>query len=250
MWIGARQHALGVLLHEGAHFRIFHKKKWNDLLSELVLGWPIFINVQAFRNVHLRHHAHLNSSDDPDWMNKQTENWRFPKNKAALIWLHLKDITGLSAPVYLFQHRAQFYIKKKGKKDVIYLLKRLAFYLVVIFFIWYFGVFKEFLLYWIVPLFTWLNFIFHIRSISEHSAFDHKDGVLGGTRTVLLSKFEQLFMAPNNINYHSAHHMYPSVPYYRLPELHGFLMQKPEFRNQVHITKGYWGLFKECLGKN
>ena len=248
MWIGARQHALGGLLHEGAHFHISRKKKWNDLLSEVVLAWPIFANLQNFRNIHLRHHSHLNSPKDPDWVVKQTEEWQFPKSKLALIGMLLKHLLG-GTLIRLFKQNAQFSIKGKRKKDIIYLFKRSAFYLLVIFFIWYFGVFKEFLLYWIVPLATWLSFIFHIRAIGEHWAIDHKEGALGGSRTILLSKFEELFVTPHNFNYHAEHHLYPSVPYYRLKKLHNFLMQKPQFRNQVHLTKGYWGLFKECLGK-
>jgi fatty acid desaturase len=39
-----------------------------------------------------------------------------------------------------------------------------------------------------------------------------------------------------NMNYHVEHHMYPSVPFYRLPELSHMLREKMNF---PHLVFGY-----------
>ena len=53
---------------------------------------------------------------------------------------------------------------------------------------------------------------------------------------------ERIFLAPKNVNYHIEHHFFPSVPFYRLPELHAILMSKPGYREGAHVTHTYWGV--------
>jgi fatty acid desaturase len=53
MWIGARQHALAILMHEGAHSRLLKNKFWNDAIADIVLAWPIFVSLKSYRRNHL-----------------------------------------------------------------------------------------------------------------------------------------------------------------------------------------------------
>ena len=55
---------------------------------------------------------------------------------------------------------------------------------------------------------------------------DYSDD-LTSTRTVMPYFWEHWFFSPHNINYHIEHHLYASVPYYRLPELSRILMANP-----------------------
>ena len=77
------------------------------------------------------------------------------------------------------------------------------------------------------------------------------DHELNSTRTILASPIERFLVAPCGINYHLEHHMFPSVPGYRLHKLHALLMEDPQFRDRAHITHGYWhprhGLLGELL---
>jgi fatty acid desaturase len=54
-------------------------------------------------------------------------------------------------------------------------------------------------------------------------------------------------VAPKNVNFHIEHHFYPSVPFYRLPQLHRTLMSKAEFKDSVHVTRSYLGVLRECV---
>ena len=60
---------------------------------------------------------------------------------------------------------------------------------------------------------------------------------------------ERIFVAPKNVNYHIEHHFFPSVPFYRLPELHAILMSKPGYREGAHVTRTYWGVLEESVGR-
>jgi fatty acid desaturase len=59
---------------------------------------------------------------------------------------------------------------------------------------------------------------------------------------------ERIFVAPKNVNYHIENHFFPSVPFYRLPELHAILMSKPGYREGAHVTRTYWGVLEESVG--
>src|SRR4051794_12618222 len=45
IWIGARQHALFILMHEGTHYRLARSRWWNDFLAEVCLGGPLFVSM-------------------------------------------------------------------------------------------------------------------------------------------------------------------------------------------------------------
>ena len=126
------------------------------------------------------------------------------------------------------------------------MISKILFYMAAFILITYFKVWREFTMYWLVPFGTWLNMVAHIRSISEHFSLPSSYNSSNRTRTLILSFFEKLFLIPNNINYHIEHHLYPSVPFYRLPEIHNFLMHNFEYREKSHITYNFRNLVEEC----
>ena len=108
------------------------------------------------------------------------------------------------------------------------------------------GLAVPFVLFWVVPFVTWTQLVLHVRSIAEHFGIEGREGPYAETRTTLASWFDRLFVAPGSAGYHFEHHLYPSVPFHRLPELHRRLMQRPSFRRSVHLTRGYWNVLCEC----
>jgi fatty acid desaturase len=128
-----------------------------------------------------------------------------------------------------------------------FLMARYGYYAAVVAIALWSGTARLIFLYWLVPLFTCLVFIFRIRSIAEHSALEGERTAYAGTRTTLPSFLERIFLAPKNVNYHLEHHLFPSVPFFRLPKLHALLSAQPEFR-WAHMTRGYIGVLRECVG--
>jgi fatty acid desaturase len=242
--IGARQHALGVLMHDGAHFRLFPHRFWNELFSQLFLSWPLLMDVRSYRRLHFDHHQHLNSDHDPDWVTRAGADWEFPKSKGELVRLFLNDLLLLKS---LFMLRYLFrYVDHGNKERSGWDVARLGFTVGLILGLTYFQLWPVFLLYWIVPMLTSLKAIHRMRIIAEHYALEY-DGPYRQMRTTIPRVWERFLIAPRGINYHIEHHLFPSVPHYALPELHETLMQNAEFAEQAHVTRGYARVLEECL---
>jgi fatty acid desaturase len=243
--IGARQHALLILMHEGAHYRLCRSRRLNDGVSELILAWPFFVTMRAYRSNHTAHHRHMNTDRDPDWNRKVDQpQWAFPKHWAELVWLLFGDLSGLNAIELMRLARS---IAAQGSKPPRwFVLSRLGFYLAAAALIIATGGGPIFMLYWLIPYFTWLAMVLHLRSIAEHFSIPDGKGAHAGVRTTRLTLLERLMLAPNNINYHAEHHRFPSVPFYRLPELHRLLISAPEFRRSAHLSDGYFAVLREC----
>jgi fatty acid desaturase len=251
MWIGARQHALAILMHEGAHYLLFKNRRLNAVVSELFLAWPLFITTQTYRGGHFAHHRHVNTERDPDWIRKQrsASEWEFPTSWGALARLLAKDVVGLHTH-QLISDFDDMWDQKVTKKEGVdyYIVARILYYVLILSAVTYFRVWPAFLLLWVVPILTWLKMIMRIRSIAEHFAIEN-DHVYTQSRTTLPSLLERVFVAPRHINFHLEHHLYPSVPFFRLPRLHALLMKDAVFRSRAHVTSTYWGVLRECIGR-
>ena len=65
--IGAGQHQLSGLAHEGVHHILFRNRRLNDLASDLLTMFPLFSSTHHYRLQHLAHHQFVNDPDrDPD----------------------------------------------------------------------------------------------------------------------------------------------------------------------------------------
>jgi len=245
IWIGARQHALMILMHDAAHYRAANNRKLNDVLG-LIAGTPLFISLQAYRHEHFAHHRHVNTDDDPQWVDRDGPEWVFPKSRKGLAALLIGDLFGLGSYATvryvlvlqkrLLEHGASLWLIALQPLLTIAIITAVAVT----------GTWVPFALYWVVPIATWLTLILRIRSIAEHYALPH-DRVLNFTRSVLPTFLEKLFIAPKSIALHLEHHQYPSVPFFQLASLHNALMDQADFREQSHITSGYSSVLRECL---
>jgi fatty acid desaturase len=61
------------------------------------------------------------------------------------------------------------------------------------------------------------------------------------------SWLESIFILPRNVGYHIEHHWYPSVPFYRLPELHQHLMAREGFQTHAVIKRTVFASLGECI---
>ncbi len=244
-FIGARQHALLILMHDGAHYRLFRNRRLNDGVSELLLAWPHLVAMRSYRQHHLAHHNYVNTAKDPDWLRKHDNpEWHFPQSAKSLLRIFLRDLSGLGV---INQIRLASSLSSAERAPSKALKRvRLAFYLTAVTTIVCVGGGSVVLLYWVAPFVTWLILIMRIRSIAEHFAIEGESTAYGQTRTTHVGLLARLFVAPKNVNYHIEHHFFPSVPFFRLPQLHALLMSKEEFAGAAHITHSYWRLILEC----
>ena len=248
MVIGGRMHALGVLMHEAAHYRFFKNRTLNEWIPDVLAAWPVMFTVDGYRRNHLAHHQNTNTDDDPDWVVKLgSAAFTFPQ-KAWALFKHLAGyVIGVQTILDLRQILPR--VSKNDRSTPRYKVLRLGFYAAAVVICAVLHILPQLLLYWIVPFLTMLFLFQHIRSVSEHfgSHIDYSDE-LDSTRTVIPYLWERAFFCPHNINYHLEHHLYPGVPFYNLPKLHETLMRNPYYRAKAHVTRGYsTGVVKECL---
>jgi fatty acid desaturase len=244
--IASRQHALLVLMHEGTHYRLFRNRRLNDWISELLLAWPHLVTMRSYRENHVAHHNYVNTEKDPDWLRKKDNpEWRFPQSAASLLRIFIRDLVGIGG-INLIRLASSIASAAPAPSKA-FVRMRLAFYMTVIGALIAAGCGRALVLYWLVPYFTWLVLIMRIRSIAEHFALGDEAGAYRQTRTTQAGLLARVFIAPKNVNYHIEHHFFPSVPFFRLPQLHALLMSNEEFAGAAHITQSYARMLLECL---
>lgn len=246
--IGARMHALAILMHDATHYRFLKNRKWNDLLSNLLTMYPIFTSIEQYRLNHLRHHRHLNTEEDPDWVAKLGKRaFTFPKSKREFLMSLLSYFflyQGLMDALWLLKRLSANKPEKKEKAPRNW--ARASFYLLLFTGLTLTGTWKYFFLFWIIPYLSTFFMFQYIRSVAEHFGELAYENSLNSTRTVKTNWLERFFIAPHNVGYHLEHHLYPGVPFYNLPALHQLLMENEEYNVNAHITQGYLsGLLKE-----
>ena len=237
--IAGGMHGLGALMHEFAHFRFIANKRWSDAIGDLFVAWPLLATTAGYRRNHLDHHRYTSTDKDPDWIVKVgTRQFTFPQEMRFALLNFLGYFVGVSSvrDMRAALHRVQ----ADNPADRGYKIARLSYYLCLTATFIAFGWWQEVLLYWLVPYSTLFFLFLYVRVVAEHfGPALTGEGELGKTRTVIPNFLEAWFLAPHGLNYHIEHHLYPSVPFYRLGELHRTLMQDEHFAARAHITRGY-----------
>lgn len=230
--IAARQHALMVLTHEAIHSSL---SRWaNDWLGRVLAAFPVFISLAKWRFIHLSHHQYTHTADDPD----RTIYARYPLAASAWWRLLMRDGCGaniLSTLKYFIDIpgvTARFnrrFLGQAGERHYRQLSDMRAFRVFWSLVLlgcgsWAGGRFVVALvLYWLLPYCTLTQVFFRIRGTIEHGKVPDPTNPYRRTRTYFMHPIAAFFFAPKQVNYHLEHHLYPGVPFYQLPRLHGLL---------------------------
>jgi len=247
VFIGARQHALLVLMHEFSH-RQFSRTRagLNDGLGDFLTALPFGITIHGFRRDHQSHHRHTGTEADPNWVSLQRQpRYRAPMSRGRLaseLVMHLSGVYTLrEIKSYLFDQGMAVHSPSATRR-------RQAVMGVAVL-----GVtaclhgWAVLALYWLLPLFTVLIALLYFRDIAEHVALP--PGAYA-SRSTIASRLESWLVAPLHVGLHAEHHLFPSVPWYRLPELHRMLSKSPTYRKEVTLTHGYFnGVVREVTSR-
>ncbi len=241
--LGSRINAFGALMHDAAHHRAYQNRVVNEIVGEL-LAFPTSSSMAGYRNTHFAHHRALNGDDDPDWArNVGREEFVFPTPRSGLTGRALRYLFGLKVVSAVTGFHGN-----KATRDIPALVTRLrlAGLVALLAASIVFGFWQGLILYWLIPLLTVFLAIRYLRNVAEHYAVEHVN-VLNESRTVLAPFWERWLIAPWGLNYHLEHHLYPSIPSFRLREAHELLMTRDPFPKLAHVTQGYFsGLFRDC----
>lgn len=318
--VGAGQHQLSGLAHEGSHYILFRNRVLNDLASDLLTMFPLFASIYHYRLQHLAHHQFVNDPDrDPDVSQLKTSgHWLgFPLERREVLRALIRQLSPFRL-IRFMRIRAQYnatgtdknpYMLKGQKPSkgavrvgVLYLLAVVA-TLTTLFYTtdeWWLmpavagamwlvvtAVFLKlpdhkyhqsklrpviharytstlrvgfitllltalavvtkltgapavpyFLVLWVVPIFTSFAFFMILRQLVQHG--NGGRGWINNTRTFILAPLIRFAVFPLGQDYHLPHHMYATVPHYRLKRLHALLMEYPEYRAEALEVHGYF----------
>ena len=197
---GCRQHALAILVHDGAHKLISRRRLVNELLNWLCAAGPLGVDMTAYRKFHFAHHKHLGSALDPEIEAREyIDSLRALPTYQQAVRLFLFDCLGC------------------GIKD----FRRVVTFLSI----------KSLILWWCIFLMvvpTPLNLIiatiwfvsiptsfwgcFRLRSMTEHVG-------INGTYLIRANWLERFIFLPHNTYLHAEHHLKPSIPFSGLPNV-------------------------------
>jgi fatty acid desaturase len=247
--IGTRQHALFILAHESAHYRLFEQRWLNDAVGRIcatVQG----LSMRTYRVIHRLHHNNLYTEVDPD----TALHGGYPRGKAYLVRKLLKDLSGFTAwKTYAYflggapalNTQTQVAIRPlddtsgklrdeaRADRNVV-----IAFHVFALVAFAASGYTVEYLVLWILPLVTVVQAILRLRAIAEHGATTDFSSPLTAARTNLVPAWLGWLIFPHNVNYHIEHHLYASVPQYHLPELHRELESRGLLEGAETMTFG------------
>jgi len=224
--IGTRYYSLLIIAHDGLHRRILDAPGKSDLWNDLLLIGPIGAITHRNRVNHMRHHGQLATPRDPDRYKYAGEN-KTSRLKLLLV------LTGLP---YVLRALGNVFLPSRSAPDVAqegaaarrgadpYSARDLGiivgWQVALVGGLTYFIGWWAYPVLWLFPVY-WFGFVADIvRVFCEHSVMDSDDAADGTLRLVSFTSngFERQFFAPNNMNHHIAHHLWPGIPYYNLPE--------------------------------
>lgn len=250
--VGRCQHALAVLMHDAAHFRLFENRWWNDCIGHWLCARPIASHLLAYRTVHLRHHKYLLTDKDPDL----SLSLPFPCGRASWWRKLFRDAVGISALTmrgYLVVDRQTGRMRlARGN-----LLRRWSWatgvqrsvVAVAVALLFWAGYGLAFTVLWWLPLMTVYQVLLRIRGVLEHAAVPERDNPLRNARTVLTRNvLARFFLNPHHVAYHLEHHLYPAVPHYNLPQLHRVLASTGGLQ-QALVEPGYRPALRDIIGQ-
>ncbi|MGZ3429077.1 MAG: fatty acid desaturase family protein, partial [Polyangia bacterium] len=182
------------------------------------------LSMLTYRLIHRIHHNHLYEPLDPDLALMAG----YPRGRGYLLRKLAKDLAGITTVknYYYFVgkpqgvHRIddtspQLRAAARRERKLVG-LATLAFLGISI----YFGFWRWYLLLWLLPLVTLLQAILRLRAIMEHGAVDDTTTPLKAARTNFVPFYLYWLLFPHDVHYHIEHHLYPSIPSYRLAECH------------------------------
>jgi fatty acid desaturase len=228
--VANRQYALLLLVHEASHFLFSRDRARNDRVANWTCAYPIGITVERYREVHLEHHRHLGTADDPDF--DYYRGALTPGGLARKVVAGALGLKGLATILFYFVPRAaeRWHPSLRGRpaaraSSPVSLAGVAAAQVALLA---AFALAGRPLLYavvWLAPLLTLVPLANQLRTLAEHASLDGAPV----TRTVLTGVVGRVLLAPVLFFYHYEHHLHPSVPFYRLPELHRRLRESGRY---------------------
>jgi fatty acid desaturase len=219
--VATRQHALFILYHDAAHYHLTRRRGFNDFLINVAIGVPGLVPVEFYRPLHLAHHRHLGTAQDPERrFLYHDQPWRFRPLDA---WPLARQLLGDLLVLNMVRNMAAF--KRAGGQNTRlgrpFQAAAAVWVAIVALIVWACSA-RTILLVaalWFVPLLTLSVLLQKIRSMAEHSGGPHATpGWADWTYSWRTGWIGRVFVWPYHINLHLQHHRNPALPWHALPD--------------------------------
>ena len=228
--VGNRYYSLWIIAHDGLHRRLFDKPATNDLFCDAFALAPIGAITRINNRNHLRHHKYLGSEEDPD----RHKHGCFNKATRPALIAYVTAVSSIALSVRHVLSRAtpRGDLVEAPELRPSYEARDLALLLgwqaVLLASLWLLFGWWAYVLMWWLPVFVFVFLADNLRTFVEHSQ-PAADAVADDRRLVTNNPgwIERQLLSPMNMNYHAAHHLWPSIPYYNLPQADAEMRQSP-----------------------
>lgn len=217
--------------HEFNHYTAFKTRWLNDVFNRIT-GFLVIYPRDYERWFHFEHHRHTQDWDnDPELIGRKPYTmfgyllylfgityW------VSRVWRLLVQASGNVTDQYLTPRQRELVIREARVHVALYSG-------VALISIWLQSWFV--VMYWLAPMLS-TKVLHQVQNITEHTGITHEQDTVHNTRTI--DTWPVLRWMAWNMQYHTAHHTFPAVPFHELPALH------EELRKQLGYeppTTGY-----------
>jgi fatty acid desaturase len=255
--IGARQLGMAVVMHEASHRTMFRNRRLNDWVGNWLAAYPVWAEVDPYRRYHLTHHAKTGTAEDPD-LGLAAPFPITPDSFRRKVWRDLSGQTGWKQAKAVFK-RDVGWVKKGTQRNLgmnageqpdvgWHKLVPVAVSNGALLAVVTVAGYPTLYLLWVGAWFTTYRLVTRIRSIAEHGMVPDSLDEMRNTRTVLVSWWERLLIAPNRVNFHLEHHLLMTVPHYNLPRMHRLLRDSGVLGDSC-VTRGYVNVLRLAMSR-
>jgi fatty acid desaturase len=226
--------SLFMLEHEATHRTPFRTVWLNDGAGRLA-GFLLVLPFEWFRAFHMAHHRWTNlPGQDPELAGPKPETLR------AWVW-HVSGLPYWAAQVRLMARLAggratEGFVAEGAKARVVAEARAMVagYALVALTLVW-----TDLVLWvWVVPVLVGQPFL-RVYLLAEHGDCPEVANMFQNTRTTFTTR--TVGWLAWNMPYHVEHHVWPTVPFHRLPEVHGLMKDALQVTADGYaaFTKGY-----------
>jgi fatty acid desaturase len=225
MLLGIAQSALFAPVHETMHLTAFNSRRANAVVGWLV-ACPSLLNWHFYGVFHLAHHRF---TQDPA---RDPELTPLPPSALDGYLLRVLAVNYWRARLAVIADSwrgdlsAYPYIPEAARARVAASVRRMCVVVAAValvsaaLFGWWVPI-----VYWIVPQLLGQVFL-RLYLLTEHTGCEMTPNVLVNTRTTLTKAAVRRLMW--NMSFHAEHHLYPSIPFHRLPDAHKAVRERLE----------------------
>lgn len=219
-----------IIHHETVHNAVFKARTSNEILGH-ILSLIIALPFLPRRHSHLHHHIWAGNINDPPNQRLITRL----SNASDSTLKRINFLWKLCFPVLTVNERIALWLKpfqqwfrsertKAHSQEIFYQVYYLAFYFSFFVLIGWFGFFR-FFINWFLPAWIMLLFVEDMANLPHHADTElydspqprplwEQDSITHSCRSI--SFWSRCILL--NFNLHTAHHFFPWVPWYKLPE--------------------------------